>query len=81
MNGLDLIREVRRRQPTLPTILLTGHVGDIAAPIDTAGSQLIVLQKPVRPAELVERLTASMDEVTVQSGLFNSRDYLDVPQN
>ena len=81
MNGLDLIREVRRRQPTLPTILLTGHVGDIAAPIDTVGSQLIVLQKPVRPAELVERLTASMDEVTVQLGLFNSRDYLDVPQN
>ena len=25
MTGLDLIREVRRRKPTLPTILLTGH--------------------------------------------------------
>ena len=30
INGLDLIREVRRRRPTTPAILLTGHVGDIA---------------------------------------------------
>src|SRR3984893_18120994 len=64
MTGLDLIREVRRRKPTLPTILLTGHVGDIAtAPIDrTVGSRLIVLQKPVRTGELIDRLAAAIDE-------------------
>jgi FixJ family two-component response regulator len=64
MTGLDLIREVRRRKPTLPTILLTGHVGDIAtAPIDrTAGTRVIVLQKPVRTGELIDRLTAAIDE-------------------
>ena len=64
MTGLDLIREVRRRKPTLPTILLTGHVGDIAtAPIDrTVGSRMIVLQKPVRTGELIDRLAAAIDE-------------------
>jgi CheY-like chemotaxis protein len=64
ITGLDLIREVRRRKPTLPTILLTGHVGDIAtAPIDrTAGTRVIVLQKPVRTGELIDRLTAAIDE-------------------
>jgi CheY-like chemotaxis protein len=64
MTGLDLIREVRRRRPTLPTILLTGHVGDIAtAPIDrTVGSRMIVLQKPVRTGELIDRLAAAIDE-------------------
>jgi signal transduction histidine kinase/CheY-like chemotaxis protein len=62
MNGLDLIREVQRRKPTLPMILLTGHVGDIAAaPIERAlGGQVIVLQKPVRPVELAERLTVAI---------------------
>ncbi len=64
MTGLDLIREVRRRKPTLPTILLTGHVGDIAtAPIDrTVGTRVIVLQKPVRTGELIDRLAAAIDE-------------------
>jgi CheY-like chemotaxis protein len=64
MTGLDLIREVRRRKPALPMILLTGHVGDIAmAPIErTAGGQVIVLHKPVRTGELINRLTAAIDE-------------------
>jgi len=71
MNGLELIREVRKRRPTLPTILLTGHVGDIAAaPMGrTEGGHIIVLQKPVRPAELAERLAASMKEGEVHPGL------------
>jgi FixJ family two-component response regulator len=47
MTWLDLIREVRTCKPTLPTILLTGRVGDIAtASIDRAvGGRVIVLQK------------------------------------
>jgi signal transduction histidine kinase/CheY-like chemotaxis protein len=62
MNGLDLIREAQRRQPTLPAILLTGHVGDIAAPPTecAGGRRVTVLQKPVRPRELVERIDAAM---------------------
>jgi signal transduction histidine kinase/ActR/RegA family two-component response regulator len=61
MNGLDLIREVHRRRPTLPAILLTGHVGGIAAaPFAAMGDRVTVLQKPVRPAELAARLAACM---------------------
>jgi signal transduction histidine kinase/ActR/RegA family two-component response regulator len=63
MNGLELIREVQRRKPTLPTILLTGHVGDLAAaPMEPAvRGRVIILQKPVRPAELAERLNLAME--------------------
>jgi CheY-like chemotaxis protein len=62
MSGLDVIREVQKRYPTLPAILLTGHVGDIAAaPVARAvGSPVIVLQKPVPPTKLAERLTVAM---------------------
>ena len=67
MNGLDLIREVHRRRPTLPAILLTGHVGGIAAaPFGAMGERVTVLQKPVRPAELAARLAACMDQGTLQ---------------
>ena len=67
MNGLDLIREVHRRRPTLPAILLTGHVGGIAAaPFSAMGERVTVLQKPVRPAELAARLAACMDQGTLQ---------------
>jgi CheY-like chemotaxis protein len=67
MNGLDLIGEVRRRKPTLPAILLTGHVGDIVGPLNhSGGSQVIILQKPVRSAELVERLKACIGEARVR---------------
>jgi CheY-like chemotaxis protein len=62
MNGLDLIREVQRRNPTLPMILLTGYVGDIAARSieHEVGGRVIVLQKPVRPVELAERLSVAV---------------------
>jgi CheY-like chemotaxis protein len=62
MSGLDLIGEVQKRHSTLPAILLTGHVGDIAAaPVArTVGSPLIVLQKPVPATELVKRLTVAI---------------------
>jgi signal transduction histidine kinase/ActR/RegA family two-component response regulator len=61
MNGLDLIREMQKRYPALPAILLTGHVGDIAAATArVVGSRVIVLQKPVPPSELAERLTVAI---------------------
>jgi CheY-like chemotaxis protein len=61
MNGLDLIREMQKRYPALPAILLTGHVGDIAAATARAvGSPVIVLQKPVPLSELAERLTVAI---------------------
>jgi signal transduction histidine kinase len=58
-NGLDLIREVQKRRPALPAILLTGHVGDIAES-PALGGPVIVLQKPVLPTELAERLAVAI---------------------
>jgi signal transduction histidine kinase len=70
MNGLDLIREMRKRRPTLPAILLTGHVGDIeeAELSHPTVNKVVVLQKPVRPAELAGRLAAIIDSPTLQRG-------------
>jgi CheY-like chemotaxis protein len=70
MNGLDLIREMRKRRPTLPAILLTGHVGDIAEAelSHPTADKIVVLQKPVRPAELAGRLAALVNSPTWQRG-------------
>lgn len=43
MDGLDLVREVRRRWPTTPVLLTTGFSGALAA-VHEAGAP--VLQKP-----------------------------------
>jgi CheY-like chemotaxis protein len=58
-NGLDLIHELQRRLPALPAILLTGHVGDIVT-AHAIGTQAIILQKPVPPMELAERLSSAI---------------------
>ncbi len=60
-NGIDLIREAHLRKPGLPAILLTGHVGDVAA-AQAARKQrtehFTLLQKPIRPMQIAERLAA-----------------------
>jgi signal transduction histidine kinase/CheY-like chemotaxis protein len=60
-NGIELIREAHVRKPGLPAILLTGHVGDVAA-AQAARKQrsehFTLLQKPIRPAQIAERLAA-----------------------
>jgi signal transduction histidine kinase len=62
MSGMELIREVQLRMPGLPTILLTGHVGDVATDAfdHPHGRPYTLLQKPVAPAELARRLAAVM---------------------
>lgn len=62
-NGIDLIREIHARTPGLPAILLTGHVGDVAAAQAVQSQQtddFSLLQKPVRPAHIAERLAMLM---------------------
>jgi signal transduction histidine kinase/ActR/RegA family two-component response regulator len=62
-NGIDLIHEVHARRPGLPAILLTGHVGDVAAAKAKRKQQsehFTLLQKPAPPAQIAERLTALM---------------------
>lgn len=63
MDGLDLIREVHARQPDLPAILLTGHVGEVAkqAVHRQRSDRFTLLQKPMKPAQIAERLAALID--------------------
>jgi CheY-like chemotaxis protein len=60
MNGVDLIREIHRDRPDLPAILVTGHVGDVAAAaVDQQLTEgFTLLQKPVKPTKLVEQLAS-----------------------
>ena len=62
MNGLELIKRMHALNPDLPAILLTGHVGDVVsesgAPPD---KRITLLQKPIRPSELAQRLTKILD--------------------
>ena len=63
MDGLTLIREVQRRRPHLPAILLTGFATN-AAEIAVNGAMsgaFTLLRKPVSGAVLVERATALLD--------------------
>jgi CheY-like chemotaxis protein len=48
MNGIDLAREIRRRQPELPVVLMTGYSHFALGPED----DFTVLRKPVDLAEL-----------------------------
>jgi len=54
MNGLALIKELRRRGSTLPALLLTGYA-DTAIERAVQESNTLLLRKPVRGDELIER--------------------------
>lgn len=60
-SGLDLQDELRRREVTLPIIVLTGH-GEVPDSVRAfkAGA-FDFLQKPPPPAELLERVRAALD--------------------
>jgi signal transduction histidine kinase/CheY-like chemotaxis protein len=60
MNGLALIKEVHRRWPELPALLLTGYAdaGVQHAIDDMKGWQPVLLRKPVRSDDLTERAAA-----------------------
>jgi CheY-like chemotaxis protein len=64
LSGWDLIRELRARQPDLPVLMLTGHVeDDETAPMGEARpDRFLLLEKPVTPDQLAERLAALIGE-------------------
>jgi signal transduction histidine kinase/ActR/RegA family two-component response regulator len=57
MNGLTLIKEVRRRGSALPAVLLTGYA-DTTIERAVQESNTVLLRKPVRSDELIERTEA-----------------------
>jgi signal transduction histidine kinase/CheY-like chemotaxis protein len=67
IDGLQLIQAARLRKPGLTAILLTGHMGDIAArgASQHGNDDYIVLQKPVRPDYLALQLAAALEDLDV----------------
>ncbi|MBV9995744.1 MAG: response regulator [Caulobacteraceae bacterium] len=60
MSGWDLVRQVQQRRRDLPTIMLTGHVGELETELAQSprSRRFLLLQKPVSPAQLTRRLEA-----------------------
>jgi DNA-binding NtrC family response regulator len=62
LNGLDIIRILRERQPELRTVLMTGmRVEDIQSEIDAIGG-IDVLRKPFDCAQIVRLLSSANSE-------------------
>ena len=60
-SGLDLQDDLRRRQATLPIIVLTGH-GNVPTSVRALQAGAIdFLQKPAPPKLLLERIRAALD--------------------
>jgi FixJ family two-component response regulator len=60
-SGLDLQDELRRRNATLPIIVLTGH-GNVQTSVRALkGGAIDFLQKPTPPNLLLERVVAAID--------------------
>lgn len=60
-NGLDLQEELRRRQVTLPIIVMTGY-GDVPTSVRAfKGGAIDFLQKPVPPKKLLERIREALE--------------------
>src|SRR6059036_930646 len=59
-SGLDLQEELRRRQSTLPIIVMTGY-GDVPTSVRAfKGGAIDFLRKPVPPKALVERIREAL---------------------
>lgn len=58
-NGLELAAKIRRAAPSLPIILLTGHMDSAAVEIYNSSDISLLLTKPIHPAHF----TASINRV------------------
>jgi CheY-like chemotaxis protein len=60
MDGLALIRAAQTRLPGLPAVLLTGYSGDgVALAVESAAAgKITLLRKPIRVADLADRVQA-----------------------
>src|SRR6185436_4463322 len=60
-SGLDLQEELRRRQVTLPIIVITGY-GDVPTSVRAfKGGAIDFLEKPVPPKKLLERVREALE--------------------
>jgi CheY-like chemotaxis protein len=62
MDGIELIRAIRRKVPDLPAIILTSNTGAVAdlAISDAVGGRCFVLRKPIRVGDLVDHIELAL---------------------
>jgi PAS domain S-box-containing protein len=58
VNGLELAREIRRRHPALPIVLMTGYIESAA---DMGDGEFSLLQKPYTVADLASALNVDFE--------------------
>ncbi len=56
MGGKELVRHLRLLQPEIKVIYMSGYASSILSSGNKFGSDAVFLQKPFRPAELIERV-------------------------
>jgi PAS domain S-box-containing protein len=68
LNGVGLIREVQRRQPGLPAILMTGYAGDVEGLSDenAAHARFVLLRKPIASREMLAQLASLLADAAAQ---------------
>jgi len=72
MNGIDTLREIKRRHPNVEVILLTGHASVESGVEGLAHGAFDYLIKPVKLDELIERIMDAFDRKRVVSELAES---------
>lgn len=61
MNGRVLAGEIRKRQPDIKVIYMSGHTNEILADQDVSSPVSAFMQKPFRRADLAEALRVALD--------------------
>jgi signal transduction histidine kinase/HAMP domain-containing protein len=62
MNGVELAREVRRRDNSIKILLASGYAGDILERLRSE-NEFPIIDKPFRLAELAQRLRSILDDI------------------
>ena len=63
LQGPNLAKQLRRKFPSLPVILLSGHAKDTALGSELDGPHITRLTKPVRRETLVDAVESALDQV------------------
>ncbi|MDQ1331768.1 MAG: two-component system, OmpR family, response regulator [Thermodesulfobacteriota bacterium] len=66
MDGIEVLREIRKNQPLIETILLTGHASVETSIEGLQSGAFDYLIKPVKFSELLEKLIAAFEKKNAQ---------------
>jgi signal transduction histidine kinase/ActR/RegA family two-component response regulator len=68
MNGVELVRELRRRRPDVPVLLTSGYADAVRRDADAAG--VMILPKPYQITDLAAALAAARNPGPAAAGQF-----------